>query len=31
MDFTQVQQSFIDYIRDPQNPVPSGVPFEGIL
>lgn len=28
MDFKQVQQSFIDYIRDPQKPVPSGVPLE---
>lgn len=27
MDFKQVQQSFIDYIRDPQQPVPAGVPL----
>lgn len=27
MDFKQVQQSFIDYIRDPQRPVPVGVPL----
>lgn len=28
MDFKQVQQSFIDYIRDPQKPLPAGVPLE---
>ena len=28
MDFKQVQQSFIDYIRDPEKPLPAGVPRE---
>lgn len=28
MDFKRVQQSFIDYIRDPEKPLPAGVSLE---